>query len=172
MIHRRPSHTDGEGPPVSNDFSILKDVELRIVIGTPQYANRLRHVVSLLQQFPPQIIVGDTQNKFAGRVDWLNNFKSNWSLVDGSSFPPNLHLLSLDATAPKRNPVNGTTIVRFVNLYENGEDPQYSSPVRVDLGVWFPSFQFANLTGMYLIDLQQYWYSLKNRNLADGSIHC
>ena len=147
-MHRRPGRTDGEGPPVNNDFSVLKDVELRLVIGSPQYANRLRHTLSLLLQFPPQVVIGDSQNKFGGRPSWLNYFISDWSLMgSGASFPPNLHLLSLDATTPKRNPVNGTTILRLVNLYENGEDPQYSTLVNVDLSTSFPAMRFVNLTG-------------------------
>src|SRR4051812_21569892 len=110
MIHRRPGQTDGEGPPDNNDYSVLQDVELRLVIGPPQATNRLRHVQSLLLQFPPQVALGDTDQKFRNRTLWLQHFRSEWSLLK-KELPANLHLLSLDALGPDalKKPLGGTT---------------------------------------------------------------
>ncbi len=62
MIHRRPIQSDGLGPKC-DDTDRLTDLKLWAIVDTPQVANRLRHILSLMLQNTPTLLFGYYTNQ-------------------------------------------------------------------------------------------------------------
>jgi hypothetical protein len=134
MMHRRSLQGDNRGP-VLDDLDRVEAVSLWLVVGDPKASNALRHRLHFHQNFPPTLFF-----ETAGSP-WPQGSAPASSLLTGE-LPASLHLASLQArvptplaasTAPFPGPQTTGLLVRVVHLFEVGEDPVLSQPVKLDL---------------------------------------
>jgi len=156
MLHRRTNGTHWSLNETQNDTSTAH-VAIRLVIGDRDSLERDRVPVSYTHQFPPVPVFAEP--------DWLENddlideFIANWTALYNPSFsplqgglPPNLHVVSLKALGSN----TPDTILRFLHLYESGQDPEYSEPATLNLDKIFSEISFSayhesTLTGTHTV---------------------
>jgi hypothetical protein len=120
MIHRRTSMDDARGvdEPV-NDTSILRTT-IRVIVSPVGEASKHRHTSSYHLNFPMEVYCTETNFQRPFRPRFTPMLKD---------LPLNIHLLNLETLNPQKKEV----LLRFIHIYEKGDDEMLSKPVQFDI---------------------------------------
>ncbi|XP_030018806.1 epididymis-specific alpha-mannosidase-like [Sphaeramia orbicularis] len=158
-----------------NDSSVATPT-LWMMLGSVETASRLHHREAVEMQHRPVVMAIDQPQK-----PW-NLEPRGAGPVPSVVLPPNLHLLSLsipgwnyssdherhlrrlDAGEDLRSEVNyNRVLLRILHLFEDGEDPELSKPVTIDMKEVLRGFgevtsvEERSLTGTWALDRLQRW---------------
>jgi len=132
MLHRRCLSDDGRGVgQVLNETTHIEPSIYILMDETDQVSFLNRHLV-LKQQFKPISFYTLTSSIQQYVNTYETSFSAMGSLYQKSGIPVNVNLLSL-RYAYSGNVENGGLIMQFEQLFEDGENPQYSTNVTIDV---------------------------------------
>jgi len=159
MLHRRTVGKHWSLNETQNDTSTAH-IATRLILGSRSSLERDRVHISYTHQFAPIPIYGIPTNftsvaEFIS--DWRDDFVTTFSpLID--NLPPNLHLVGIKSLGSQ----SAYDLIRFVHLYEEGQDPSYSKTASVNLGDFFRiakvnDYYESTLTGTEEISTEEDW---------------
>jgi len=161
MLHRRCLSDDERGVgQVLNETTHIEP-SIYILMDDSEHVSFLNRHLMLKQQFKPIPFFALTNSIESFTSSYETSFSGMGSMYEQTGIPENVHILSL-RYAYSGSDENGGLIMQFEQLFEDGENEQYSTNVTIDLN---------EIINSSILTINQYTETTLTANLPLSDLH-